>query len=299
MKKLFALFCAGLLIAMAATAFADVDVYTEVDKDWEADVCIDVNIEKCILLKVEQDVEVNRSAQADVTKNDAIVGNIVLELLRDGDPCQPDDVIDSEAFTYASGVIAVNQASGNCNNQGNAVALATAADDASFLGASVHVEKEIGTSDTKLDPGLIAVLIDELCNTDKTSNGWNPFANLGGSNIVVSALTKRTATLEDTAFQYVTGVIGVNQAPGHCNNQNNAVALAVGYDPAASIAESDLGMVTANNIVVDIAIAKSDLITDQCFMNSTGVLGINQSTGSCNNQANAVSVTVAGLTATF
>jgi hypothetical protein len=299
MKKLFALLCAGLLMAMAATAFADVDVYTEVDKDWEADICIDVNIEKCILLKVEQDVEIWSSAQADVTKNDAIVGNIVLELFRDGDPCQPDDVIDKTAFTNSSGVIAVNQASGNCNNQGNAVALAYANQDAAFLGASVHVEKEIGTSDTRLDPGLIAVIIDECRGTDKFDSGWNPFANLGGSNIVISALTKRTATLTDEAFRYATGVISVNQAPGHCNNQNNAIALAVGYDPAASMAESDLGMVCANNIVVDIAIAKSNIITDSCFTDAKGVLSINQSTGSCNNQANSVAVTVATLSAVF
>lgn len=315
MKKLFALLCAGLMLAMAATAFADVDVYTEVDKNWCADIYTKVCLEKAIYLGIKQLAPVDSSAQADVTKNDAIVGNIVLEIptvtpgndiLEEPDiigPVLPTALINANAFNMASGVTSVNQAPGNANNQGNAVALAYANDNPAFLNASVHVEKEIGTSDERLDPGIIAVIVDEFLRWDAiamgSDGGYNPFANLGGTNIVVGVFTPRTNTITDTAFQYVTGVTGVNQSAGNLNNQDNAVALAVGGDPTACLAESDLGMVTANNVIAEIAVTKTDLITADAFSVATGVTSVNQSSGNCNNQANSVAVIVSGLSAIF
>ena len=128
MKKLFVLLCAALLVcATFPMAFADVDVETEVDKDWEADICIEANIEKAVYLGIKQLALIDSSAQADVTKNDANVGNVVVEIpqikvipgndvLEEPDtvivePVLPLAILTDWAFNNASGVISVNSTS--------------------------------------------------------------------------------------------------------------------------------------------------------------------------------------------
>jgi hypothetical protein len=314
MKKLFVLLCAALLVcATVPMAFADVDVETEVDKDWQADICIEANIEKAIYLGVKQLAPVDSSAQADVTKNDANVGNVVVEIpqikvipgndvLEEPDtvivePVLPLAILTDWAFNSASGVISVNQAPGNANNQGNAVAVAFADDKTAFLSAAAHVEKEIGTSDERLDAGLIGTIVYEL--VDNSDAEKNPFANLGGTNIVIGLKTERKDKIDENAFQNATGVIGVNQSAGNCNNQDNAVAMAVGSDPTASLAEADLGMVTANGLLIEFDVDKTDEIVDYAFSSAHGVLSVNQSSGNCNNQGNTVAVSISHMTMAY
>jgi len=306
MKRLFTLFCTGMLVlAVAGLALADVDVKTKIDKNVCINEKINPTIDKCVYLGVKQLAPVDSSAQADVTKNDALVGNVVVEIpkvtpgnqiLEEPDivtPVTPTAELSDWVFQESTGVISVNQATGNCNNQGNAVAIAYANNNPAFLMASAHIEKEIGTSDTKLDPGLIATLVEWLRKDDRD------LANLGGTNIVVGIQTPRSNEISDNAFQNAVGVIGVNQSAGNVNNQDNAVALAVGGDPTATLAEADLGMVVANSIVVEKACTKTDQIDDYAFQLARGVIGVNQSSGNCNNQGNSVAVVVTALSAGF
>ncbi|MFH0809889.1 MAG: hypothetical protein V2A77_05410 [Pseudomonadota bacterium] len=269
MKKVFTLACAGLLTAgLAATAFAEVTVITTVTKTKTINEIITPTITKTVLLNAKQLAEVDSSAQADVTKNDTIAANVVIELPGELVPL-PSEVVTSHAelsgdvFNAVTGIVSLNQAPGNANNQGNAVALAYANDNPAFLGAQAHVDK------------------------------------LVTGNAVIAAFSERSDAINDAFLGGVTGVFSVNQAAGNVNNQDNAVAVAIGADPVMTLAESDLGMTAAANIITETDVNKTDLINMGAFSGASGITSINQASGNANNQANSVAVTVTALSAIF
>jgi len=84
------------------------------------------------------------------------------------------------------------------------------------------------------------------------------------------------------------GIIGVNQASGHMNNQANAVSVAVGVGPAGiALSEADLGQVNSWNRAYS---SGSTSIASIGSVSSSGITGVNQSSGNMNNQSNVVSV---------
>lgn len=265
MKKLFTVLLAGLLVmGMTSFAMADVDVRTDVEKCWDADVDVEVNINKNILLVVKQIEQVDTSAEADVTKND-LIEDVDLDLSATAAQAQ----LLNNAFTDAVGIISVNQAPGYANNQGNGIAIAYASviDPAldAFLNASAHVEKDID--------GEIEIETEDVVVMDNT--------------------------ITNNALMNAVGVISVNQAAGNANNQDNAVAMAIGTDPVASLAEADLGL-DIDDVDIDIdTCATIDVVSESGFQFATGVISLNQASGSANNQANCLAITVASFGGPF
>ena len=93
------------------------------------------------------------------------------------------------------------------------------------------------------------------------------------------------------SFDGATGIVGVNQAAGHLNNQNNAIAVALGDESVYALGESDLGQFNIYNYVDVIDQVRTDTISGS-LNGATGIVTVNQSSGSMNNQANVVSVAV-------
>ena len=157
-----------------------------------------------------------------------------------------------------SGIIGVNQASGNMNNQANAVSVATANDS-----------------------GTKSSFADSQAAADQGNN----------HNKIYSEKTSSTSTLSSVT---TTGITGVNQASGSMNNQANgvsvAVALAMPGEGGIALSEADLGQLSSGNAALLIAGSSTSNLTG---VSTSGITGINQASGSMNNQANVVSVTAA------
>lgn len=94
------------------------------------------------------------------------------------------------------------------------------------------------------------------------------------------------ATIDNSGMQYQ-GNLGVNQAAGDQQQQVNARAIAIGHNASAST-QIRQQLHTQADPSRD---AKSAIQGD-AFSNGSGILGVNQSTGAINQQANAVRISV-------
>jgi hypothetical protein len=168
-------------------------------------------------------------------------------------PTDPSSEI-SGSIDGNSGVVGVNQASGVMNNQANAVVTAATVLISAFAEAEVEVEQE---------------------------NSFNV-------ELELLAISKG---LIDGSIGRNDGVVGVNQSSGSLNNQANLVAVAagLGVGPIVALAEGELSQNNSVNGVTDIAVIRMDTISDSISGNS-GIVGVNQSAGSLNNQANVLAV---------
>ena len=149
-----------------------------------------------------------------------------------------------------------------------------------FAHAEVSVEQINGFS-----PDTDSVTPEQVV---QPSSFANEYVNTFGATLADSI---------DGAFADGSGVAGVNQAAGSLNNQNNALAAALGDSVVHALGEADLGQFNTYNNVDVIDQVRTDTISN-AFNGFTGVAMVNQSSGSINNQANVVDIAV-GTSVTF
>jgi hypothetical protein len=94
------------------------------------------------------------------------------------------------------------------------------------------------------------------------------------------------------SFNGNAGIFGVNQDAGNFNNQANVVAFVMGRgDPIGQVLSVSIDVEKHDNVVVTNGSTHQERIVGS-FNGSTGIVGVNQSAGSANNQVNAVAVGV-------
>ncbi len=95
------------------------------------------------------------------------------------------------------------------------------------------------------------------------------------------------------------GILNVNQASGHVNNQSNVRVFSIGLGPAQLNEIRMERSTSASPIEIDSseAMTKQDLI-ETSFQNNLGVMGINQSAGTSNTQSNVLLLTVGSASTT-
>ena len=172
-----------------------------------------------------------------------------------------------------SGVVGVNQASGNLNNQGNTVSITNAG-----IAAEAQPASEGRGSRGRRDHGPKGALAHAVAFAfqGNITNGY--FAT---KKIVNSAIT-------DSANDN-TGVAGVNNAAGSQNNQTNTVAIAAGLNTSIALGEATLAQTNMSGFVCNTASVNNALIDTSANANH-GVVGVNNSSGAQNNQANVVAI---------
>lgn len=172
---------------------------------------------------------------------------------------RPREAVISGSAVGNQGITAVNQSSGEANNQGNAVAIAVVGP---------------GT------PSLRAV--DANATQVMTRNSVTTAASL-------------ETRIEDS-FNGVSGIAQVNQAAGHVNNQLNLFALALGEaaGPAgAPMADAQLGQIGSeeDSALSDTGAEKHITIANS-FNGFDGVAQVNISAGNLNQVGNVLGVSV-------
>jgi hypothetical protein len=257
--KRAALIGLGLLMSLAlvAPASACVFVFADVQKDKDITVVENITITKTATIDVTVIEDLTAAAESLALGNQENLDNEVAGI--DG-PSSGNDrealiefSIGTDEETGNIGIVGVNQSTGNMNNQGNNVAAAVTGSEDAFVNAE--------SSASQINAGNSVDAVDETKISDI-----------------------------DTSVNYNMGIVGVNQSTGNMNNQLNNVALAAGLGGApVALAEADLGQLNADNTVIETFSFKDDIIQDS-INNNQGIVGVNQSTGNMNNQANVVAI---------
>lgn len=176
-----------------------------------------------------------------------------------------------DSLSGNTGIISVNQATGNMNNQGSAVSFA-------FNAGPAEQDPEDEDDLTGFADALAAVgqlNRDNEVDTQFIAFRESTILNSGNNN---------------------SGILYVNQSSGNINNQANALSAAVSQAEGAlggvALSESDLGQINTNNVVLERDIIKTADILGS-FSTNSGIVGVNQASGNFANQANVVSLSAA------
>ena len=185
--------------------------------------------------------------------------------------CAEKESIIDGSLNGNEGIVSVNQATGNMNQQGTAVAFAFNAGPAQ--NGEEDEDDTTGFAESVAGAGQV--------NRDNEVDSVN--------------ILFRDSSINESGNNS-TGLLYVNQAAGNVNNQVNALSAAVseaeGQLGGIALSEADLGQLNTGNFVFERNVNKTASITGSFNANS-GVIGVNQSSGNFANQANVLSLSVA------
>jgi hypothetical protein len=178
----------------------------------------------------------------------------------------------SDSINDNTGLIGVNNDSGNITNQGNVQSFAVidATNDVpSFANAQAEVDQK---------------------NNRNFTEEWEVFPRDGDGNPDIPAalanpnhLAEISGSINDNQ-----GTVGVNNNAGNLNNQTNVLALTVGLGSAFGLTESALGQENTDNRTLQVETVKIARLDNSASFN-TGVVMVNNAAGDMNNQGTAIS----------
>jgi len=307
MKKILLAGVAGCALFIVNSASADVNVLANITKTKDITVTETVTITKTVNLEA-----VVGSVPGKAAESTGIINQSNYDNLDCGNCAEKNDTISNSIGGGTDGgnhgIVNVNQASGNMNNQGNAVSVAWDFDtspgpvpvppvvppptpqtvgNSSFANSQAHVDQKNGAYNL-------------------TSESTGEFTGIGYAPNTVDAvnLLFRDAVITNS-INHNTGIVNVNQAVGNNSNQANNESLAVSLltsgtqGGGVALSEADLGQLNTGNhnwesdatgVAGDeiFGIHKSATMTGSVSDN-IGIVGVNQSAGNMSNQANNVS----------
>jgi hypothetical protein len=276
MKKFLGILLGVMLcVGFSGPVLAEFDVEGELNKEKDVTVDIDVDIDKDIDIDVWVALWTPYAAEAEVVLNQAYELDD-MEFF-DGmwfDNLNP--VYDSMdgSILNNTGIVGVNQAAGDLVNQANAVAAAVVWGRGYILADGIPLEGEN-------DPNYNYPYAEAQASAEQENEIPGIYVETSSYNQLINSI----------GGNY--GIVGVNQSAGSLNNQINAVALAAGLDGVGvALAETDLGQEIEVGFLDEYAVQKFDSISGSINGNH-GIVGVNQSSGYLNNQANMISISAA------
>ena len=285
MRKLLMISLASLvMVAWAAPALADVNVYADIDKEKTITVTETITIIKTATVDVLVEAAGDQAAEAMAIANQENADNYACE-----NCAEKQNYILGSVLTN-TGITNVNQSVGNMNNQGNITAIAidlpppdgddddgTPSDRSGFANAQASVDQKQGV-----------ILLPEVDDVNMASVDQSDGCILS-PNVVNSTQILYRESLITGSINHNVGVTNVNQAAGQMNNQMNATAVAVCLDGAVALSETDLGQYSIGNQVYETYTTKTASILGSINENR-GVTFVNQTSGNMANQGNALSL---------
>lgn len=200
-----------------------------------------------------------------------------------GNCAEKDDVI-ANSGNQNSGIISLNQSSGNNNNQGTIVSVAIDEE------APAPAPPPPAAPPPPPAPNNVGFAHASAAATQSQA----------GNNIDSVNLLYRDATITNS-LNNNTGLIYANQSAGNMNNQLNVLSLAFSLaESGVALSEAALGQFNAagrvgesNSTTSTVGINKLARISNS-LNDNVGVFGVNQAVGNMANQANIVSVAAIG-----
>ena len=264
MKKIAILATFFLLVAVSIAA-ADVTVTGQVNKDKDITVSEKVDIDKDIDVEVNMNVEGTKAAEAESVLNQEQTVNFACE------NCAEKRSILMESILENSGLVNLNQATGNMLNQTNVVSFAVDITGPPPDEPPPPEEPVPGYgfahAQTEADQRVVENQIDTV-------------------NVAY-----RDALIADSINDN-TGVVLVNQAVGNIFNQANMLTVGISLSGLMALAEADLGQENVGNVFNETNTKKSSFIGVEggSINGNRGVVEVNQSAGTLGNQLNAVNI---------
>lgn len=272
MKKLLILLaCLVLSLMLALPAMADVYVTADIDKTKEKTVTEDITIRKDIDVNVTVNNILEKAAEAESVVNQSNTINFACENCAE----KRSEILGS--ILGNTGIMNVNQATGNMNNQANVVSIAVDVwppQDTPPPGEPPASESGLSHAQTSIEQDMAGNSVHSISIIYRE-------AVIGGS-------------INDND-----GIVGVNQSPANINNQVNAVTIGLSLDGVVALAEADLGQFQvcgansspACQYVMEYSTVKSATIGGSVNGNA-GIVGVNQTSGNMTNQANIANLAV-------
>jgi hypothetical protein len=270
-RSLLGLAVAGTFVFVASAANADFTVFGSYNATKTQTVTENVTITKTIAIDMFELIEVDAVAEQNILKNQRNENNFV----EDENALSQAEILDDVGATV-NGLVLINQAPGFQNNQGNEVSIAYAVSPPLGLDEGVFAHATASVEQINYFNTYVAVLEGSI-NSDTIGNAGdvNPGPFDGGS-----------------------GIVDINQAAGHMNNQNNAQSISLGPNTVFALGEVDLGQTNTFGYVDVFDNIRTDTIAGGAFAGFNGIVKVNQSAGSMNNQANIVNIAAdTGVTA--
>ncbi len=270
MRRLLFLSLAAWLAMAPAPAAASVTVFADIFKEKDILILELIQKVKTVSIDVIVDLTGDKGAESQALINQTNQRNEACE------NCAEKRDIITDSVHNNSGLVSVNQAAGNMNNQGNAVAVAFDLPP----GPAPPPGTGGGTGFAEAQASV------------EQKNGWVFDTEGNGGNSIFSVQILFREALIENSVNDNTGIVHVNQSAGNMNNQANALSLAVSLAGGVALSEADLGQFNAFNVVNEFDVFKTATITGSVQRN-TGIIGVNQASGNMANQANVVSVAAA------
>jgi hypothetical protein len=274
MKKLLMTGAAAIAVMAAPAARADGDLFaiTFLDKFVFVSEYIEYDVDVVALTEVNLDAQ--KFAESIALANQTTAFNTACE------NCAEKGDYMNNAGNGNTGIVSINQASGNMNNSGT------------LISAAVDVDGPPGDDgDDGDDAGTPGGFAEAKAGADQR-NGFNSVDTV---NIIF-----RDASINDS-LNGNTGLVYANQAAGNMANQVNVLSLAFSLaEGGVALSEADLGQLNTDNTVTEGPSRGSNVgINKEASINNSlngnvGVFGVNQSAGNMSNQANVVSVAAVG-----
>jgi len=286
--------------AMAVPALADVTVFADIEKTKTVTITEELNIRKDITVFVlmgtlvpgtggnagtidskDFDAAAEADAIVNVVNRDNTVGPdlVITQAPQDDRNVTRTNRIANSILT-SSGIVGVNQDTGDNNNQGNVVAIAFTDFPNSLANAQAAVDQ--------LNTGNTAFHREDFPTVTSDPTAFDVNGVLLPPTQIPASVFNTNVEMTDSVNNNI-GIVGVNQNGGNNNNQTNAVAVAAGLDAGLALAETALGQENSDNLVEDTNTLKRELILSS-VNNNTGIVGVNQSAGANNNQSGTVSI---------
>lgn len=254
-----------------SSAMADVTVEALIKKTKTITIVEDLDVFKDVILTVNVISEPDKFAESVTLVNQSNERNEGC-----GNCAEKTDTL-FESGNDNSGILSINEASGNMTNQANAI---SAAVDTRTVGGGGGGPPAVNTN-AGFAESQAAVSQDNNNSIVRTVN-----------------LLFRDAEIENSLSNN-TGIIFVNVGTGNMSNQANALSLAVSFAlEGVALAEADLGQFNTFNKVfesdsvgvppAEFGINKAVLLTNS-INNNAGIVGVNVTTGNFANQGNVVS----------
>lgn len=296
---LLAVAVAGAFTLGATQAKADANVYAQFAKWKVKTVDETININKDIDLTINEVIEVDAAAEQEVVNNQRNQWNFV-----EDENGLSTASIDGATGDNGNGIFMINQAPGFINNQANEVSVTLVESPgvgAEGQGAFVHAQDAVeqingwnppsvtiefpddGIDGTHREP-IVTVLETEPPDYDE--DGFPDFVN----QYILEFGAVSSDDITDS-FNDGSGIVEINQSAGSLNNQTNSAAIALADFATFALGEIDLGQFNTWNLVDVVDSVRTDSITNS-FNGFDGIVMVNQSAGSINNQANKIDIGV-------
>jgi hypothetical protein len=204
-----------------------------------------------------------------------------------------------------TGLVSINQAAGNMNNQGT---LVSAAIDSKTFNPPPPPPgvppTPVTPSGEPVDPGFAHSQAEATQINGFVLGGVGGIITTPGNDVEAVGLLFRDADITNS-LNHDIGLVYANQSSGNNNNQLNELSLAFSERPqGVAIAEADLGQFNIQNKVGEsdalingegdgIGINKHATISGS-LTDDVGIFGVNQTVGNNGNQANIVSIAAIG-----